>query len=308
MLEKFGINVPREQMRTRNAAAVMVTAPFPSFGRKGTRFDVTVSSLGDATSLEGGVLLMTPLMDESGLTYGMAQGPVSLGGFNIETEAGEKLRKNHAQVGRVPAGGYLTFSPQNNGIALDKPINLHLQEADFITARRIADKINEFAADGFEGYEAHAVSPGIVEINMPDSLLSQEPAISFIAGIETLKVKADMEARVVINERTGTIVAGGMVTIDEVMISHGNLTIHTRQRPIISQPQAFSSQGQTVVAPVTETTAYENEARTAVVKQTTSVSELAAALNELGLKPRDIISIFQAIEQAGALRAKLVIL
>lgn len=308
MLERFGITVSKDQLRVRNAAAVMVTGKIPNFGRIGSQFDVTISSLGDATSLEGGVLLMTPLLDQAGNNYGMAQGPVSIGGYNIETIAGEKVRKNHALVGRVPAGGYLTVSPPNQDIDLNSPLRLHLLEPDFLTAQKISEEINLKAGDGGDS-PAKPISPGIVEITFPGDISDQYQAVAYIASVETLRVEPDMDARVVINERTGTVVAGGTVTIGEVMISHGNLTIHTRQRPIISQPQApFSSSGNTVVVPVTETQVEEEEAKSAVIQKTTSVSELASALNQLGLKPRDIISIFQAIQQAGALRAHLIII
>ena len=310
MLERFGITVSKEELRTRNVAAVMVTARVDPFLSKGMQFDVTVSSLGDATSLEGGVLLMTPLRDPTGRNYGLAQGPVSIGGYNIETTAGERLRKNHALVGRVPSGGVLTAGLPGNGIDPSKPLQLYLLEPDFVTARRIAEAINTFFGTGqseASNAVAQPMSPSLVQLNIPDSLSSQEKIVRFVAAIETLTVQPDIEARVVINERTGTIVAGGNVRIGEVMISHGNLTIHTRSRPIISQPNAFSNTGQTVVAQVTETQVQESPTQTAVISETTTVSELATALNALGLKPRDIIAIFQAIKQAGALRAKLII-
>lgn len=307
MLDKFGLTVPNGQLRTRNVAAVMVTAEMPSFSRVGSQFDVTVSSLGDATSLDGGVLLVTPLLDASGTHYGMSQGPISVGGFNIETPGGEKLKRNHALVGRVPSGGYLTSPPPNQNIDLKKPLRLFLIDPDFVTAKRIADQINRNYSSTTEESYAQSVSPGIVELSFPDTLSSESEAVRFIAGIETLLVQADVEARVVINERSGTIVAGGTVTIDEVMISHGNLTIHTLSTPVISQPQPFSTGGQTVVAQVTRTRAEEENAKNAVIQQTATVSELASSLNALGLKPRDIIAIFQAIKQAGALRAKLII-
>jgi len=308
MLDKFGLTVPNRQLRTRNVAAIMLTAQMPPFSRVGSQFDVTVASLGDATSLEGGVLLVTPLLDpSSGNHYGMAQGPISVGGFNIETPGGEKLKRNHALVGRVPGGGYLTATPPNQNIDLQKPIRLFLIDPDFMTAKRIADQINETYTGVDDNSYAQSVSPGVVELSFPEDVASEADAVQFIAGVETLLVQADVEARVVINERSGTIVAGGMVTIDEVMISHGNLTIHTMSTPVISQPQPFSSGGQTVVAQVTRTSAEEETAKNAVIQETATVSELASSLNALGLKPRDIIAIFQAIKQAGALRAKLII-
>ncbi len=303
MLERFGITVRKEQLRTRNVAAVMVSAKVRPFSSVGSQFDVVVSSLGDATSLEGGVLLPSPLMDTAGIPYAMAQGPLSIGGYNVETRAGEKLRKNHALVGRIPDGGSLNQLPPGQNLDLKKPLKLFLLDPDFSTANRIAEVINQ-GADSLK--YAKAVGPGVVELTLPDSLQTPQGATQYIASIEALKVNADVEARVVINERTGTIVAGGAVTIGEVMIAHGSLTIHTSSAPVISQPQPFSG-GQTVVAQVTNTVAEEQDARTAVIKQTTTVSDLALALNTIGLKPRDIISVFQAIKQAGALRAQLII-
>lgn len=306
MLERFGITVPKRQLRTRNVAAVMVTASVHPFSAVGSRFDVVVSSLGDATSLEGGVLLPTPLMNPAGQQFAMSQGPLSIGGFNVETSAGEKLRKNHALVGRVPNGATLTVLPENQNFDVSKPLKLFLLQPDFSTSNRIAQAINQ--ATGRDSLQyARAVGPGVVELTIPDSLKSFQGAVSYIASIESLPVQADVEARVVINERTGTVVAGGAVTIGEVMISHGNLTIHTRRTPVISQPNAFSSGGNTVVAEVTNTVVDEEQARNGVIRETTTVTDLALALNTLGLKPRDIIAVFQAIKQAGALRARLII-
>jgi len=310
MLERFGITVPKDYLRTRNVAAVMVTCSTPAYGRVGSHFDVTVSSLGDATSLEGGVLLMTPLRSMDGTHYGLAQGSVSVGGFNIETDSGEQLKKNHALVGRVPNGGVLEKASGNTGFQLEQPVRLLLSEPDFGTASRIAEKINTNFADstGIPNI-AKPLNAGVVEISFPTAVTSQEAAVYFVAEIEILTIQPDVDARVVINERTGTVVAGGNVRINEIMISHGSLTIHVKRTPIISQPvAAFSNVGQTVVEYITETKASEGEVKNAVIKETTSVSDLAAALNELGMRPRDVISIFQALKQAGALNARLIII
>jgi len=228
MLERFGITVPKEQLRTRNVAAVMVTANLNAFMIMGSQFDVVVSSLGDANSLEGGVLLPTPLMDVAGTNYAMTQGPLSIGGYNIETNSGEKLRKNHSLVGRVPNGGTLTINPERTNFDMTKAIKFYLIDPDFSTANRIADAINQ-ANPSDSIIVAQANGPGIVEINFPSTLQTPNEAIQFIAELEVLSVIADVEARVVINERTGTVVAGGRVTIGEVMISHGNLRSEERR-------------------------------------------------------------------------------
>jgi len=303
MLEKFGITVPAAQLRTRNAASVMVTATVPSFARSGVPFDVTISSLGDAKSLEGGILLMTPLMSGEGKQYGMAQGAVSIGGYNIVTGAGERVKKNHALVGRLPGGGVLTIPTAPSADAVNGPLFMNLETPDFVTASRVAQAVND-AISSADNELAKAISPRTVEITLPDSVNEQSGLINLIAMIELLTVQPDVEAKVVINERTGTIVAGGNVTVGEVLISHGNLTIHTRRSPVISQPAAFGG-GQTVVDQITETTAEEDGNPAVVVPENTSVSDLAASLNRLGVKPRDLIAIFQAIDHAGALRAKL---
>ncbi|MGH1365013.1 MAG: flagellar basal body P-ring protein FlgI [Calditrichia bacterium] len=303
MLEKFGITVPAAQLRTRNAASVMVTATVPPFARSGVPFDVTISSLGDAKSLEGGILLMTPLMSGEGKQYGMAQGAVSIGGYNIVTGAGERVKKNHALVGRLPGGGVLTIPTAPSADAVDGPLFMNLEIPDFVTASRVAQAVND-AISTADNELAKAISPRTVEISLPDSVNEQSGLINLIAMIELLTVQPDVEAKVVINERTGTIVAGGNVTVGEVLISHGNLTIHTRRSPVISQPAAFGG-GQTVVDQITETTAEEDGNPAVVVPENTTVSDLAASLNRLGVKPRDLIAIFQAIDHAGALRAKL---
>ncbi len=314
MLERFGITVPRENLRTRNVAAVMVTAKTPAFGRIGSSFDVNVSSLGDATSLEGGVLLMTPLLTPDRTCYAQAQGPISIGGYNIETTAGEKVRKNHALTGRVPNGATLIEAlPIQNQIQLDKPVRLLLNQSDFVTAGRIAAKINKALIDRGSGNRnnqlARPINGGVIEIDLPGDVTTKEDVVFFIASVETLTVEPDIDARVVINERTGTVVAGGNVKISEIMISHGALTIQIKRRPIISQPAApFSNTGRTVVEYVTETTVQEDVATTAAIKQNATVRDLAAAMNELGLRPRDIIAIFQAIKEAGSLNAELIIM
>jgi flagellar P-ring protein precursor FlgI len=314
MLERFGITVSKEQLRTRNAAAVMLTARTPAFGRIGSKFDVTVASIGDATSLEGGILLMSPLKGSDGTYYAMAQGPLAIGGYNIETDAGEHVQQNHAQVGLIPNGASLEKNPPGEGFNIDQPIRFLLNEPDFVTASRIAGEINSFYSnDSLETSRlpniAQALNASVVEMTFPEYVSSRDEAITFLSKIEILQIEPDVEARVVINERTGTIVAGGQVKISEVMISHGNLTIHVKRQPIISQPAAaFSNAGRTVVEYVTETTVNEADGQVAVIPKTTTVNDLAQALNELALRPRDIIAIFQAIKQAGALNARLIII
>ncbi|MFQ5675736.1 MAG: flagellar basal body P-ring protein FlgI [bacterium] len=303
MLEKFGITVPAGRLRLRNVAAVMVTASLPAFANVGAHLDVTVSSLGDAKSLEGGVLLTTPLLDTNGELYAIAQGPLSIGGFNIETGEGEKLRQNYTLVGRVPNGGIVQKAMQSL-FDVERPLGIMLEKPDFTTSSRIASAINRHFASEI----ASPVNAATIYVNWPRRVKNSGDLVKFISEIEGLSVVQDRVARVVINERTGTIVAGGEVRISEIMVSHGNLTIHTKRTPVISQPAPFSRRGRTVVDGITSTTVTIDEARNVVINNTVTVSDIASALNQLGVKPRDIIAIFQAIKEAGALQAELVVM
>ncbi|HPG37935.1 MAG TPA: flagellar basal body P-ring protein FlgI [bacterium] len=299
MMTKFGMNLPDENMNLRNVASVMVIAKVSPFAQSGSQVDVIVSSLGDATSLEGGTLLPTQLFAPNKQVVATAQGPVSIGGFNIETEGGEKYRKNYALAGRVPNGAIMT-QDANISFANVTSLDLLLRDPDFTSAVRIAEAINtELGATA-----AKAVDPGRVELTIADA----SQAVSTIARIEVLDVNADQQARVVINERTGTVVVGNNVKLAPVAVAHGNLTIRVSSQPVISQPNAFSG-GTTVVVPQTQTEVIEDGAGTvAVLNNMASVNDLAAMLNNLQVTPRDIIAIFQALKTAGALQAELVIM
>ena len=303
MLEQFGISVPTENLNTRNVASVMITASLPGFARIGTQFDVTVASIGDAKSLEGGILLMTPLRTGEGEYVATAQGPLSVGGFSIDTAGGESIKKNYSLTGRVPNGGKVNFLSESKEFDTNEPLRFRLRYADATTANNIANSINNHLQSAF----ARPVNPSMVEVDFPDTVTTFWSSTAFIARVETLKVATDMKARVVINERTGTVIAGGRVTVEDVMISHGSITIHTSQTPVISQPAGFSSGGQTAVVPTTKTD-IEETATIGVITGATTVNDLASALSELGVNPRDIIIIFQAIKGAGALNADLVIM
>ena len=304
MLEEFGLTINSQHLRTRNAAAVMVTASTPPFAKLGTQFDVNVASLGDATSLENGVLLMSSLRSARGEHYALVQGPVSVGGFNVTTLGGERLRQNYALVGRVPDGARLERALDEVALQVGQPLELLLKEPNYTTAYRIADAINTFvpAVQPL----AQAQDAGVVHIAFPPGLSANWELVQFVASIETLQVVLDVEARVVINERTGTVVAGGNVTIGAVMVSHGSLQIHTTTRPFVAQPTPFSV-GQTITIPITQTTVIEQPGEASVFSAAT-VAELATALNDMGFKPRDVIAVFQAIKEAGALNARLIIM
>jgi flagellar P-ring protein precursor FlgI len=300
MLRRFGIQVPAGTIRPKNVAAVMITAKLPPFSRPGDKIDVTVSSIGGAKSLQGGVLLMSPLLDDTGELAAVAQGAVSIGGFNFQS-GGTEIRNNYSLVGRVPAGGtvktgrFLSMMREGN-------IFLSLKDPDFTTALRVSERINEDFAEA-----AFAENANTIRVKVPDEFVDYKSLVNFISIIENLTVEPDMVARVIINERTGTIVVGGRVAVRSVAISHGNLSVSIRSTPAVSQPPAFSG-GQTVVTGIGDIQVTQESARMMVVEGVANVQDVARALNTLGVSPRDMISIFQAIKAAGALDAELVIL
>ncbi len=301
MLRRFGITVPPTDVRMRNAAAVMVTATAPPFAKEGGVIDVTVSSIGDATGLQGGTLLMTPLSGPDGNVYALAQGPVSVGGFGVR-EGGAEVRRNHTAAGRIPGGGVLerSIDTQFNN---EWNVAVVLRQADFTTSSRIADAINMQLEDTF----AEAVDASTVNIAVPEEFRNNGGLVPFVSMVESLEIMPDVVARVVVNERTGTVVVGGNVSILPVAISHGGVSIEIQTVPVISQPGAFSP-GETVVTELT-TVAMETEPATVVaIDGAVTVQEIAVALNELNVAPRDIIAIFQALKETGALKAELVIM
>jgi flagellar P-ring protein FlgI len=301
MLKRFGITVAQDDLRLRNVAAVMVTATAPAFSREGALIDVTVSSLGDASSLQGGTLLLTPLSGPDGVVYGLAQGPVSVGGLSVRA-GGSEIRKNHTGAGRVPGGGQLERPVQTVGGA-DSVTAIVLSQADYTTAARVVESINT----KFNQSIARAVDAASISVSVPQNFRGDGKFVAFISAIELLEVTPDAAAKVVINERTGTIVIGGNVTILPVAISHGGVNIEIQSTPVISQPGPFSK-GETVVTNLTTLSAGEDTASVVALNGATTVQEVARALNALKVAPRDIIAIFQALRQAEALKAELEII
>jgi flagellar P-ring protein FlgI len=303
MLRNFGLTVNDERMSTRNVAAVMVTATLTSFNRQGSAIDVNVSSLGDASSLEGGTLIRTPLQGDDGLMYAYAQGSLSIGGVNIETMGGERFRRNYALVGRVP-GGALIQQELSSEVGRNGVLELLLREPDFTTAMRVAEEI-----DNTLGMQAaNPLDAATITVAIPNEYQQPGQLVRLIAAIESVQVQPDQSARVVINERTGTVVVGGHVRLSSAAVAQGDLTVRISAVPIISQPPPFS-RGETVVATQTMTTVEESGyGQVMVLEEQTNVNDLAAALNSLKVSPRDIISIFQALKQAGALQAELIIM
>lgn len=298
MLRRFDINVDPSVLGSRNTAAVMVTAKLTPFHQPGSSMDVTVSSLGDARSLSGGVLLQTPLLDPSSNTaYAIAQGPVSTGAVSASS-FGSRVRINHSNTGRVPGGAVVQQSLETT-FGQEEQLGLMLDRPDFTNASRIADAINGQYEDA-----AAIQHAGLVQVNLPDAAAS--PA-AFVSDLQAMTIEVDTPARVVINERTGTVVAGGNIRINEVMVTSGNIIVSTQADPFVSQPAPFSEQGETVQGAQGTASVQEDRTESVVLPPNTNVQQLAQTLNDLGIAARDVISIFQAIDRAGALQGELII-
>ncbi len=301
MLKRFGITVPQGDLHLRNVAAVMVTATVPGFAKEGGMTDVTVSSMGDATSLQGGTLLMTPLSGLDGSVYAVAQGPLSVGGMSVRAN-GSEIRRNHTAAGRIPGGAQLEKSVASV-FSKDSTVFVVLSQADFTTATRIAEVINAKIGNRV----AMANDGSTVAINVPAAYRADGKLVEFISLVELLEVTPDVVAKVIVNERTGTVVIGGNVSILPVAISHGGLNIEIESVPVISQPMPYSN-GQTYATMMTTVTAGEDTSTVTALNGAATVQDVAKALNSLKVTPRDIIAIFQALKEAGALKAELVII
>ena len=305
MLNKMGVNLVINpiQLLTRNIASVMVTAKLPPFARPGLTVDVLVSSMANAKSLQGGTLLLTPLKAANQQVYAVAQGPVSIGGFLGGTggAGGSTVTKNHQSAGTVPGGAII-----EKEVAIDveswETVSVLLRQPDFTTAIRTAEAIDGVFGKG----SATAVNAGMIRASIPASFRGR--VVEYIAMIEGLDVAVDLAARVVVNERTGTVVLGEHVRISTCAISHGNLTISVKNTLNVSQPPAplfGSTGGQTTVTPDVQTEVKEQESRLVVVDETVTLGEVVRALNAVGVTPRDLVAILSAIRSAGALQANL---
>ena len=299
MLTKMGISIDPSLVSVKNVAAVIVTAKLPPFARKGNKIDVIISSIGDATSLQGGTLLLSPLKGPNQVVYAVAQGPVSLGGY-IGGGGGDTVQKNHATVGRI-AGGAIVEREVEMSINDRKDVTISLRNQDFSTAVRLSEAINH----SLQQKIAYPEDSGTVVMSIPSEY--QNRAVELIAVVENLDVQVDAAAKVVMNERTGTVVMGENVRISTVAISHGNLTIQVKTQIEVSQPGAFSK-GETVVVPQGDVSVEEPQARLMVLQSGVTVDEVVRALNSVGVTPRDLIAILQAIKVAGALQAELEII
>ena len=301
MLEKMGVTVKPEDIKVKNVAAVMVTADLPPFARMGSRLDALVNSIGDSKALQGGTLLMTPLKGADGQVYAVGQGAVSTGGFTVGANSGDKVQKNFTTVGRIVQGALVEKEIPFNLNQKDT-LTLALHQPDFTTATRMAEAINA----GLVENAAFPQDSGTVQIAVPPKYLGN--IAQLIASIEVLNVTPDNISRVVINERTGTVIMGENVRISTVAIAHGNLSVEIKTSFNVSQPMPFSETGRTAVTPDTQTSVKEGRAPIYVVPSGVSIGEVVKALNALGVSPRDLISIFQALKAAGALQADLEII
>ena len=300
MLSRFGIEVPADQVKVENIAAVLVTAEISPYQRIGARIDATASSIGDARSLQGGTLLPTPLRGPDGEAVAMAQGPLTLGGFG-GGRGGSSVQVNHLTVGRIPGGAIVQAAAAPTAQVASGAMVLSLRDPDFVTASRVVQVIN-----GYLGEEAaQALDPGSVSVIVPARFQNALPA--FVAQLEALPVDTDVVARVVINERTGTVVVGGNVRLGPAAVAHGNLSVRISTRYRVSQPAPFSD-GQTVTVPDENVDVEEGTAQLIALEPGTTLQTVISALNALGVSPRDIIAIVQALKVAGALQAEIIVL
>jgi len=320
MLEHLGVHVSADEVKVSNVAAVMVSAKLPPFARVGKELDVTVSSIGDAKSLQGGTLLLTQLRGVDGEIYALAQGPLSIGGFSAGGAAGGGITKNHPTVGRIP-GGATVEREIPLSLRDKKSLTVILDNPDFTTANRVAKAVNSH----FDGNLATAIDSGTLHVRLPDS--RRNSPVALLAELEELEVAPDRAAKVVVNEKTGTVVIGENVRILTVAVAHGNLSIQVKESKRVSQPLSFAPPppeqggpiqtdegvitapgGNTVVTPESEVRVEEEGKKLLLVPTGSTIGELVRALNAIGVTPRDLITVLQVIKAAGALQAQLEII
>jgi flagellar P-ring protein precursor FlgI len=300
ILLRYGVNIPANTLSEKNVAVVMVTADIPPFLKNGARIDVTVASMGDAKSLTGGVLLQTPLLGADGKVYAVAQGPLVLGGFAAGEggAGGATVTKNHPTTAQI-VNGALVEREIPTQFVTDRTVELLLRDPSFNSASSIATAINDVFTNS-----AHAEDATSIKVRLPDG--AEAAPVDFIARMNMIEVMPDAPARIVINERTGTIVATAAIHISSCAVACGNITINVAQSLDVSQPAPFSNTGTTTVTPRTSTSVTEAKSSLVTLQDMPTVEKVAAALNALGATPRDMMSIFEAMKQAGALQAELI--
>ncbi|WP_425409232.1 flagellar basal body P-ring protein FlgI [Hyphococcus sp.] len=300
LLERLGVNVQGEDFRPRNVAAVVVTATLPPFARAGSQIDITVSAIGDASNLLGGTLIMTPLHAADGEVYAVAQGPVLASGFSAEG-AGTEVTFGAPTSGSIPQGARVEREI-NFDFASMQNLRLALRSPDFTTATRIETAINA----AFGGSIATVLDPGTVEVSLVNSAMKP---VHMMGRIENLRVSPEQKARIVIDQKSGTVVLGADVRISRFAVTQGNLTISVRETPVVSQPNPFSRNGETIVLPDTTISVDQNtERRIGLVEENVALSDLIEGLNALGVGPRELIDILKSVKAAGALHAELVLM
>lgn len=297
MLERFGVTVDSNDITSSNVAAVMVTADIPAYVESGSRIDVTISAMGDADSIQGGILLQTPLMGADDEVYAVAQGAILLGGFSAGG-ADTALQRNHPTVGTIP-GGAIVEQSIGTQVVVDNALTFLLRNPDYASAVKVAERINVFFPDA-----AEAFSPQGIRIRVPEEY--GESPVTFIASIESIEVEPDVMAKVVMNERTGTIVATSAVRLSEVAVSHGNITVSIAQTPFVVQPNALGG-GDTVADQAEQLNVAEDQTGFTRLRDAPTLQDLTSTLNTLGVGPRDMMVILQTINEAGALHAELVL-
>ncbi|MBU8870706.1 MAG: flagellar basal body P-ring protein FlgI [Gemmatimonadales bacterium] len=301
MLEKLDVTVDPALLKPKNVAAVIVTGKLDPNVMEGSKIDVTVESMNDASSLEGGRLVMTPMKAHDGTLCVLAQGAISIGGFNIKGGAGNSFRKNHSQAGIIPNGGIVKKGLGGNFVS-NGTVSWLLNSPDFTTSSEVAKAINKSFGVGV----AKALGSGNVEVAIP--LEFREQPVMFVAQMGEIRARSDAPARVVLNERTGTIIIGKNVILKEAAVAHGNLKVVVNTTFGVSQPSSFSNRGSTVVTPNVQTDVDDREARVLRVPNTNTVADVVAVLNDIGASARDIIAILEALKQAGSLQADLILM
>ncbi|NLD38851.1 MAG: flagellar basal body P-ring protein FlgI [Desulfatiglans sp.] len=301
MMERLGIHTIPEKIKVDNVAGVIVTANLPPFSKKGSTIDVLVSSIGDAKSLQGGTLVMTPLKGADNNIYAIAQGALLVGGFASSGAAGGGVQKNHPTVARIPSGALI-----EREIAFDfnslADITIALDRPDFTTALRVSEAINNTLGTK----NAIPVDAGTIRIKIPETFA--ENHVTLVSSLEQIEIQPDMEARIVLSERTGTVIMGEKAMISPIAIAHGNLSVEIKEKKDVSQPAPFS-QGETVVTPDTEVNVTEENNKFLLVSpEKADIGSVVKALNAIGVSPRDLITVFQAIKASGALQAELEII
>jgi flagellar P-ring protein precursor FlgI len=294
MLERLGVNIRGQNLNLKNVAAVMVTANLPAFSTQGTRIDVTVSALGDAKNLQGGTLLVTPLLGADGNVYAVAQGSLAISGFQAEGDAA-RITRGVPTVGRI-ANGAIIEREIDFGLNRLSQVRLALRNADFTTAKRIAAAINDFLGSP----TAELLDPSTVQVSVPKEFANN--TVALLVEIEQLQIEPDLAARIIIDERSGIIVMGRDVRVSMVAVAQGNLTVTISEAPVVSQPPPLA-RGRTVVTPRSRLSVQEDGKKLAVVQEGVSLQQLVDGLNALGVGPRDLISILQAVKAAGAIQA-----